>query len=273
LLLAAIVVFWRYLPVRVAGITFLALEWLGMGAHQINPKAVTLPGFLLPWGYLDHLPVISGMVPDRLSITADILAAAVLAFGLDLARKSTGPFANWQYANRIAIGLAVGALLFIVPSPYSVRRVDPVPVGWRTTFAALHLQPDTRVLLAPFPNAATSSVVRWAATTGEPVTMIGGDFIAPDEPPLESRAGRAALNPTSCYLIYLSGLVPAGQMPAPCAQTPARPSPAQIRTDLAAMKPQAVVAVATPSTGLGQFLISVFGQPTTQHGQMLGWRL
>lgn len=273
LLLAAIVVFWGNLPVRVAGITCVALEWLGLGATQINPKAVTLPGFLLPWTYLQHLPVISGLVPDRLCIIADAAAAAVLAFALDLARKSEGPFAKWEYGGRFAIGAVVVALLFIVPAAYSIAPVNPVPSGWKATFTALHVKPDTRVLVAPFPNAATSFVIRWTATAGAPTTMIGGDFIAPDEPPLESRAGRAALNPTACYLAYLSGQVPLGQITPPCTSTPTRPTTAQIRADLAAMKPQDVVAAATPSSKLGQFLISILGRPTTQIGQVLGWRL
>jgi hypothetical protein len=273
LLLAAIVVFWRHLPVRVAGITCLALEWLGLGARQINPKAVTLPGFLLPWTYLQHLPVISGLVPDRLCIIADAAAAAVLAFSLDLARKSQGPFAKWEYGGRFAIGAVVVALLFIVPAPYSIAPVNPVPSGWKATFTALRVTPETRVLLAPFPNAATSFMVRWTATAGKPTTMIGGDFISPDEPPLESRAGRAALNPTSCYLALVSGQAPPGQLSPPCPSKLTPPTKAQIRADLAAMEPQDVVAVTTPSSPLGKFLISLFGRPTTQIGQVLGWRL
>jgi hypothetical protein len=263
LLLAAIVVFWRYLPVRVAGIACVALEWLGLGARQINPKAVTLPGFLLPWTYLQHLPVISGLVPDRLCIIADAAAAAVLAFSLDLARKSEGPFANREYGGGFATAAVIVALLFVVPSPYATYPVNPVPQGWQATFTALHVAPDSRVLMAPFPNADTSEMIRWQATTGVPVTMIGGDFIAPDESGVDSRAGRSALNPTALYLSQLSWRGPA----------PPPPSAAQIRADLAAMKPQDVVAVTAPYTRLGRFLISLFGQPTTHIGKILGWRL
>jgi hypothetical protein len=273
LLLAAIVVFWRHLPVRVAGIACLLLEWLSLGAKQLNPKAVTLPGFLLPWTYLQHLPVINGLVPDRLCIIADAAAAAVLAFSIDLARKRQGPFAKWEYGDRFAIGAVVLALLFIVPAPYSIGPVNRVPSGWKATFTALHVTQDTRVLLAPFPDAATSFVIRWTATAGEPGTMIGGDFIAPDEPAQESRAGRAALNPTTCYLATVSGQGATAQMTPPCPRTPTPPTKAQIRADLAAMQPQVVVAATTPSTTLGQFLISVFGTPTTQIGPVLGWRL
>lgn len=262
-LLAAIVVFWRDLPIRVAGVTCLALEWLGLGARQINPKAVTLPGFLLPWTYLQHLPVLGGLVPDRLCIIADAGAAAVLALALDRARTSAAPFVNLQNGARTATAVAVLALLPIIPAPYVVSSVRPVPAGWQATFSLLHLAPDARVLLAPFPNADTSEMIRWQATTGEPVTIIGGDFITPDASGPQSRAGRAALNPTAEYISQLSWRGPA----------PRKPSAAQIHADLAAMKPQAVMAVATPTTRLGQFLISVFGRPTTHIGRILGWRL
>jgi hypothetical protein len=38
-------------------------------------------------------------------------------------------------------------------------------------------------------------------------------------------------------------------------------------------KPAVVVAVTTPRSVLGKYLIGIFGQPTTRHGQVLGWRL
>jgi hypothetical protein len=262
-LITAIIYFWRDLAIRVTGITCVLLEWLGMGSRQINPHAVTLPGFLLPWGYLDHLPVIEGMVPDRLCILADVGAAAVLAFAIDRAGAPNGPFAKWQYRAQIPIGIAAFALLFLIPTPYVAAPVRAVPPGWQATFTKLHLPDNARVLIAPFPNADTSQTLRWQATTGEPVTMIGGDFISPDEPGRQSRAGRSALNPTALYLsqLYWQG------------GRPLRPSPAQIRADLNAMKPNAVVAIGSPGTRLGRFLISLFGQPTSDIGRVMAWRL
>ena len=87
LLVVAVIHFWRNLVIRTAGVTCLLLEWLGLGAKQLVPHADSLPGFLLPWQLLQHLPVLSGMVPDRLCIMADAAAAVVLAF-------STSPVAR-----------------------------------------------------------------------------------------------------------------------------------------------------------------------------------
>jgi hypothetical protein len=39
------------------------------------------------------------------------------------------------------------------------------------------------------------------------------------------------------------------------------------------MKPVAVMAATTQATPMGQFLVGVFGPPTTHIGQVLGWRL
>jgi hypothetical protein len=267
LLLVAIVYFWRDLPIRMAGVSFLVLEWLGMGSKPLQSNLVSLPSFLLPWHFLEHLPVIGGMVPDRLCILADAGAAAVLAFALDRVRSGkVAPFARWRYGATMATGLAVFALLWVVPAPYDIVPVEPTPVGWQATFAALHLAPSDRVLLAPFPYAATSQVMRWQAVTKEPVTMIGGDFIAPDQPGRLGRAGRSAMTPTSYYINSLYN-VQAYPM------APPYPSAAQVQADLAAWKPDAVVARTTPGAPLGHFLISLFGRPTVRIGQMLGWRL
>jgi hypothetical protein len=209
--------------------------------------------------------VIGGMVPDRLCILADAGAAVVLAFALDLARKGARPFGSWRHGAGIATAVAVIALLPVVPAPYIVTTAPPPPAGWQATFAALHLPPGTRVLVAPFPYAGTSQVMRWQADTGEPATMIGGDFIAPDQSARNSRAGRSALTPTASYINLLYSQSPQASR--------YQPSAAQIHADLAAWKPAAVVADTSPGSSLGRFLIGVFGPPATRIGTVLGWRL
>jgi hypothetical protein len=264
LLLAAIVYFWRYLPIRVAGITCLILEWLGMGSKPIQPRVLSLPSFLLPWRVLEHLPVLGGMVPDRLCILADAGAAAVLAFALDQARSGkVAPFMHWRHGATIATGIAALALLPLVPAPYATAHVERLPAGWQATFSALHLSPKDRVLLAPFPYSATSETMRWQAVSGEPATLIGGDFIAPDQPGRMGRAGRSGLTPTAYEIndLYSNKID----------LTP--PTTAQIRANLATWKPAAVVAVTTAGSPLGKFLITLFGRPTTSIGKILGWRL
>jgi hypothetical protein len=262
LLVAAIIFFWRVVAIRVAGITCILLEWLGMGAQQLHPHS-TLPGWLLPWQALQHLPVIGGMVPDRLCILADAAAAVVLAFALDRARNGEVPFfAKLKDGPLIATGLACLALFFVVPSPYAGVQVNQLPAGWTATFESLHLPDNARVLVAPFPYSGESEVMRWQADTDYPRTMIGGDFIAPNQSAHNSRAGRSAMTKTSYYIDNLYDGTPDF----------GTPSTTQIHYQLAAWQPNAVVAVTTPTSSLGKFLIKLFGQPTTEHGQVLGWQ-
>lgn len=267
LLVVAVIRFWHDVRIRVAGLTCLALEWLGLGARPIIPGTAQLPAVLLPWQYVQHLPLLGGMVPDRLCILADAAAAVVLAFALDHARTDALPFARWRDGALIATGVAVLALLPLVPSPYQASHVRPVPAGWTATFTALHLRSDARVLFAPYPYAGTSQLLRWQATTGQPGTMIGGDFIAPGVPGRKSRAGRSGLNALGNYLNLLD------HHPDSTAVSTHRPSTAQIQADLAATRPAAVVAVTTPQSKMGAFLLQLFGKPTTQIGGVLGWRL
>jgi hypothetical protein len=46
-----------------------------------------------------------------------------------------------------------------------------------------------------------------------------------------------------------------------------------VKAELAQMDPAALIAATRTTSPMGQYLISVFGQPTTQIGNVLGWRL
>jgi hypothetical protein len=67
--------YWRDLRVRVAGVVWLVMEALSVGVNS----------WWLPFHWLAGLPLFSDMFPMRMSLLADGGAAAVLAFGLDLA--------------------------------------------------------------------------------------------------------------------------------------------------------------------------------------------
>jgi hypothetical protein len=271
-LLVAIVYYWRNLYIRVAGVTCIVLEWMGLGAEPIVPGSHTLPAALLPWNYMQHLPVISGMVPDRLCILADAGAAVVLAFALDLARKEGSWFhRNFQNGARVAAGVAIVALVPLIPAPYQYAHTEPLPTGWTKTFRALDVSAKDRVLIAPYPWGGTAQVMRWQAVSGLPQTMIGGDFIAPNEPGRAGRSGRGAYlqNDLGQYLnaLYSNNFTHA-QMP----------TLADVRADMVKMQANDIVAVSPNrtepvlATPLGQYLELLFGPPTTQHGVVAGWK-
>jgi hypothetical protein len=263
MLLVAIVYFWHNVAIRAAGLTCILLEWLGMGSKPIVDGVHSLPGFLLPWHFFEHVPVIGGMVPDRLCILADAAAAFVLAYALDLARSGVKPFVNWQNGAKIAVGVAVVALLPLFPTPYPVQSARPLPTGWRQTYAALHLTDASPVMLVPYPWAATSQVLRWQAQTGVPGTIVGGDFITPGAEGRQARAGRTGETATSKYIDFLI----TGQNPV------RKPSIAQVQADMAAKHPAAIMAVVNLSSPVGQYLLTLFGPPTMHFYRVYGWRL
>jgi hypothetical protein len=270
-LIVATVWFWRDLRVRIAGVSVLALELISLGSAPVAIGGYHIPAPLLPWYYLQHLPVLKSALPDRLAILADGAAAVVLAFGLDLARQraadraaSTG---KWQNGAAMASAAAVLALLPLIPVPYGAAAVPGVPSGWQATFSALHLTSSDRVLVVPVPNGVYSDPMRWYGDTAEPGSMIGGDFITPNEPITRSRSGRGGETAFTKYLDALS----TGTRYA--LSKVSVPSKGQIDANLASWQPSAVMAVTSPGSPLGRYLTRLFGSPVSHIGSVLGWRL
>jgi hypothetical protein len=84
-LLLAAVCFWPDLRVRALAVTFAVLEVFSLGSRTIVTHGLHYPAALLPWHYLQGLPLLSQSLPNRFSLLADGAAAVVLAFSLDLA--------------------------------------------------------------------------------------------------------------------------------------------------------------------------------------------
>jgi hypothetical protein len=249
--------FWRDLRVRTATVIFvvLALGSLG-GGHQ-----VFLPGQLMPWFWLQKLPILVNALPNRLSILADGAAAAVLAYSLDLARSRVQARDRWT--RGIPLAVAVLAILPLIPLPYQAAPVSPVPAGWQAAFARLRLAPDARVLVVPVPNVRYAQPMHWQADTGEPGSMIGGYFLGPAPGTGQPTFGPGPGQPVKWYLDRL--WAERGRATGS--------STAQLRAVLAAWRPAAVVAVTSPGSPLGRVLIEVFGRPGFHGGQVLAWRL
>jgi hypothetical protein len=268
-LVAAALWFWRDLRVRAVAICWAFLEVCALGGHTIRAGGLRYPGSLLPWHWLEGLPVFSQMLPSRLSILADGAAAAVLALSLDLARSparqaaAAAGTAAWRRTSVFA-AVAVLAVLPIVPLPMQTIPVTPVPAGWQATFARLRLPADARVLVVPVPYSQRPEAMRWQADTGQPRSLIGGWFIGPNPSGHASvdYFGPAQISALAKYLGALwSGPPPASGLSQP-----------QIRADLAYLRPAAVVAVTSRNSALGRFLTGLFGQPSFQVKQVLAWR-
>jgi hypothetical protein len=258
-LIVAAVRNWRDLRVRVAAVACAVLEILSLGGTQVI-RGRTVPPVLLPWHWLANLPVISQMLPDRLSLLADGLAAVVLAVSLDLALSAT-VLPRWRRVG-LPVAIAAIAVLPLIPLPLHTTQAAGVPAGYRTAFARLALPRDARVLVVPVPYGHVSQPLRWYADTGYPGSMNGGYFIGPN------RKGKAmGYGGRKAQAIAKS--IDALWHPSSQAKSP---TAAQMRSYLARWRPAAVVAVTRRSSRLGQLLTRVLGLPTFSAGRVLVWR-
>jgi hypothetical protein len=297
-LAATTLAFWRRPAVRATAVTLVVLEILSLGGHPLVNG--TFHGRVtLPWRWLEALPVLGAALPDRLSIAADGAAAALLAFGIDLTRaklaRVSEPEANQKresprgaaegsqkhgegsedrpgtgartraialLGTALVVATAVAACVPLVPLPLPAAAAPALPAGWTAAFAALRLPPGARVLVVPVPTATLTQALRWQADTGDPASLIGGYFNGPG-PGGQAYVDGNGLAATAVYLDRLwsgeSAVI-----------APARP---QVRADLTVWRPAAVVAVTSPGSPLGRYLVRLFGRPGVQAGRVLAWRL
>jgi hypothetical protein len=257
-LLAITVAFWRRPAVRATAVTLAVLELLSLGGHLLV-SGTNHPGIALPWHWLESVPVVGAALPDRFSIVADGMAAALLAYGLDTARTRVSSI---RHGGVVVTAAAVLVCLPLIPRPLPAATAARLPAGWPAAFAALHLSPGARVLVVPVPTATLTAAMRWQADTGEPGSLIGGYFTGP------AWNGRAYVegNGVAATAQYLDSLWSAGPRAA-------APSPVQLKTDLDTWRPAAVVAVTSPGSALGRYLVRLFGRPPIHAGRVLAWRL
>jgi hypothetical protein len=249
-LAAAAIRYWHDPKVRVMAIVFAVLELLSLGSRY------RYLGPLLPWHWLQSLPVLSELLPDRLAVLAGGAAAAVLAFALDRAR---GGIPGWR--GRTAAAVAVLAVLPLVPLPFPAAPAAKVPPGWQAAFARLRLAADDPVLVIPVPDNHFTQAMRWQAGTGAPGSLIGGFFLGPGP----SGITRVDPGPAEADAQYLDPLW-AGRRPAE------HRSAAQIRVDVAYWHPAAVVEILRPGSRLGPILNRLLGRPAFRDGRTVVWR-
>jgi len=264
-LLIAAVVLWRDARVRAAAVTWAVLDLCALGGGNLTVGGFTWPGRLLLWHWLQGLPGLAQVLPGRFSILADGAAAAVLAFSLDRARAALPKAADSPgWPRGIFTGVALLAVLPLIPLPYQATPVPQVPSGWQATFTRLQLPPSAPVLVLPFPSDSQSAVLRWQADTSWPQSMIGGYFLGPNASaqPVFYFANRTKQADVARYLnaLWKDRKKPPG------------PSMAEIRAVFAYWKPAAIVVVASPRSPAVDVLTQLFGRPASHVGEVFSWR-
>jgi hypothetical protein len=267
LLVGVIIVCWRDLRIRTAGLSFALLELLSVGGHTIRLDGLRVPAKALPWHWLWHLPVLGQVLPNRISILADGAAAAVLAFAADrawrwTAARRSGP----RLVLRPALAaIAAVAILPVLPKPVTAGLVSEPPAGWRDVIAALHLRPGAPLLVLPVYGPSTMA---WQAETNEAVSVAGGYCIAPGTTrrAAECDTHRTLSGAQQSSLIRLK-LLAQGQ------PASSGPSPQALLAALTQWRPAAIITTDGSGSPLGRYLITYLGRPTVRHDQVLGWRV
>jgi hypothetical protein len=270
---AGVVACWRDVRVRVAGVVFAVLEWVGLGSNNVTIAGWRVPDLLLPGHWFESVRALSQVQPNRFPILADGAAAAVFAFALDRVLSASVPRPSWR---RPAVGLPVLAatvalvLLPIIPRPVPVADVLPPPAGWNAALTALRLRPGASVLVLPIaPLVADRAVaMEWQAMSNVPVSLVGGYCIvrAPGGH-AEMCDGRQVLDPAQHTTLTRINWLATGELSQP------GPSHATMAAAITAWRPAAVVAAASVDSRLGRYLIRFFGPPAVRRGAMLGWRV
>jgi hypothetical protein len=264
-LVIAAVAFRRDVRVRAAAVTWVVLDLCALGGGNLTVGGFTWPGRLLPWHWLQGLPGLAQVLPGRFSLLADGAAAVVLAFSLDRARAAMSRSEDSPgWPRGILTGVALLAVLPLMPLPYQATAVPQVPVGWQATSARLQLPPDAPVLVLPFPSDSYSQALRWQADTSWPESMIGGYFLGP------SATGQPVFyfsnhNEETDVARYLNALWKG--------QQPRGPSIKEIHAVFGYWRPAAIVVVASPQSPAVHVLTQLFGRPTSHVGEVFSWRL
>lgn len=298
-LVLATVASWRRPAGRALALTLAVLVVLSFGGHPLvwgTPN----PAITLPWHWLEEHQLFASVLPDRISIVADGVAAALLALGIDAAideaaehlpeggvSARAGPGGRSGSPIQTAIiAVAVLGCLPLIPRPMPAATAVTLPSGWNRALTALHLPAGAAVLVIPVPTNILTAAMRWQADTGRPASFVGGYFIGPGAGD-QAYIGGTGVRATAWYLdrLWAAGLPPSSPFagaalaaglatatPAGPVSAGAAPAPSQMRSDLAAWHPAAVVAVTAASSPLASYLVGLLGPPVVQSGTVIAWR-
>jgi hypothetical protein len=286
-LVLAAIRFWRLLPVRASAVACAVLGVFSLGGTLLA-GGHEHPAIKLPWYWLQGLPVLNAVLPDRFSIVADGAAAALLAFSADAAVPAFAAYAarrlprlasGWRPAAVVMSG-ALLAVLPLVPKPLPAAAATPVPPGWSAVFASLRLPASAAVLVVPLPMSTFTEPLRWQADTGQPDALVGGYFMGPGGHGQAYTDG-SGIPAAGRFLNFMWAESAAGLPRSVAAGVPAtadapsmRPgwvNGKQMLAQIAAWRVAAVVAVTTRTSPLGTYLLALLGPPTAASGDVLAW--
>lgn len=172
LIVGLLVARWRDVRTRVCLIGAVVLEVFALGNRLYVNGHDT--GIWMPWSLVMHVPLIENALAVRLSLLADLLIAAALAFSLDAWWRRGGwrRYAGWS--------VVILACVPAVPATLATTSVPAAPAFFASGAAPVAGQPGRgSVLVLPYPRAGETGPMRWQAVSGLSFPMLGGYFIGP----------------------------------------------------------------------------------------------
>lgn len=174
LLLAAGWLMWGIPLVRWSLLVAAVMAVLSLGPHLHIGGHDT--GIRLPYVVVDHLPVLGNLLPNRLAMYVDLMAALVVTVSLDRIWRSR------RWGPRLAGAAAVLACLVPFAPGFPFPSVPTASPAFFTTVALQRIRQDEVVLVAPYARYPSSSrPMLWQAEARMRYRMPEGYFVGPDE--------------------------------------------------------------------------------------------
>ncbi len=171
--LLVLLVYRRVATVRALSALLLATFVLSLGSHlHVNGRVKDIA---LPFGAVQHLPLLESVTPTRLALFTSLFAGALLAIGLDRLHARLGVGA---LSRLLPTGLALLALLPLAPQFAWDYYDTKVPAYYRSA-AVARIPEGSVALMVPFPNRVDSRPELWQATTGMRFKSPGGYVLTP----------------------------------------------------------------------------------------------
>jgi len=155
-----VVRFWRDLRVRALALTFAVLEVFSLGSHTVVVHGLHYPAALLPWHYLQGLPLLNQTLPNRFSLLADGAAASFDFAFVDADKENYGHYYERALKLLRPGGLAAFDNVLWHGSVHDETVQSPDARAIREFNAKLHVDERVWLSLVPIGDGLTLALKR-----------------------------------------------------------------------------------------------------------------
>jgi hypothetical protein len=279
-LLALAIRCWRTGVVRFAAAMAVVAWVLSLGPRLVvDTHQSSIP---LPFGVLQHTPLLSSLIYARLTVFVDLFAALLLAVGLDRVRarwrtratqrRRRSPAGHVRLNGALSVirllaGAVVAAVVVVPLLPrWPVVTVDPAVPAFFQTEAVRQIPSGSVVLTYPYPEYPNDQAMLWQAEASMRFRILGGYALVPGPNRLISSAP-VPLDPPSVPHTLVTD--DTGSPALDAAPNEPAATPSDVVTLLRRYKVETVVAQRSgvaPDRALALLAAGIGTQPTFEDG-------